>query len=341
MILGYVAELKLHQLWLERPEISNVVKPDDHDRRRKGDRVVYYRGASFVIESKSLQTSTVRQFEDGWIGRAQVDASDRRSVKLPDGSAVSTTCLRRGEFDILAVNVFEFTKQWRFAFAKNVDLPTSTYRGYSTYQREHLLATMVTVHWPPKPPFRDEPFTLMDEILARKPDCQIGVDDFDVGQVLPISADFVLTFNDENTFVLQHPPSFAAAFNIEVHHRGMPFSAALAWFLVAVRIVVPKCRVRTRSCFGGAASAEKPFHVGWIKYYDIQRATFVWQDATVNARGEIRRVEVVARGVHLAPEDAFAIGDISDLGTLFHMQLEYMRKDVGIGADMSGQHQFR
>lgn len=165
MILGYVAELKLHKLWLERPEISNVVKPDDHDRRRKGDRIVCYRGASFVLESKSLQTSTVRQFEDGWIGRAQVDASDRRLVKLPDGSAVSTTCLRRGEFDILAVNVFEFTKQWRFVFAKNVDLPASKYRGYSAYQRKHLLATMVTVHWPPRPPFRDEPFTLMDEIL--------------------------------------------------------------------------------------------------------------------------------------------------------------------------------
>ena len=31
-----------------------------------------------------------------------MDASDRRSVDLPDGSTVATTCLRRGEFDILA-----------------------------------------------------------------------------------------------------------------------------------------------------------------------------------------------------------------------------------------------
>ena len=165
MILGYVAELKLQQLWLERPEVSNVVKPDDHDRRRKGDRVIYYKGTKFVLESKSLQTNTVRQVENGWRGRAQVDASDRRSVELPDGSNVSTTCLRRGEFDILAVNVFQFAKQWRFVFAKNEDLPASTYSGYSDYQREHLLATMVTVHWPPKPPFRDEPFTLMDELI--------------------------------------------------------------------------------------------------------------------------------------------------------------------------------
>lgn len=165
MMLGYVAELKLEQLWLERPGVSNVVKPDDHDRRRKGDRVIYYKGAEFVFESKSLQTNTVREAGDGWVGRAQVDASDRRSVVLPDGSSISTTCLRRGEFDILAVNVFEFSKQWRFVFAKNEDLPTSSYHGYSDYQRRHLLATTVTVHWPPIPPFRDEPFTLMNELL--------------------------------------------------------------------------------------------------------------------------------------------------------------------------------
>lgn len=168
MILGYVAEMKLQQIWLERPGVSNIVKPDDHDRRRKGDRIVRYKDTTFVFESKSLQTSTVQRVEDGWIGRTQVDASDRRPVELPDGSTVSTTCLRRGEFDILAVNVFEFTKQWRFVFAKNQDLPASAYRGYSDYQREHLLATMVTVHWPPKPPFRDEPFTLMDEIMRNR-----------------------------------------------------------------------------------------------------------------------------------------------------------------------------
>ena len=137
------------------------MKPDDHDRRRKGDRVISYKGAEFVFESKSLQTNTVREAGDGWVGRAQIDASDRRSVDLPDGSTISTTCLLRGEFDILAVNVFEFTKQWRFVFAKNKDLPASSHHRYSDYQRRHLLATMVTVHWPPVPPFRDDGRTLV------------------------------------------------------------------------------------------------------------------------------------------------------------------------------------
>lgn len=166
MLLGYLAELKLERLWLEGPGVSNVLKPDDHDRRRKGDRTVQYRGRTFIFESKSLQTSTVARAAEGWTGRAQVDASDRREVELPDGSSVTTTCLRRGEFDILAVNVFEFSQRWRFVFAKNEDLPASSHSGYTAYQRRHLLATMVPVSWPPRPPFSDEPFSLMDELLA-------------------------------------------------------------------------------------------------------------------------------------------------------------------------------
>lgn len=165
MMLGYVAELKLEQLWLDRPGVSRVVKPDDHDRRRKGDRLVRYKGRTFAFESKSLQTATVVKTDDGWVGRAQVDASDRRRVTLPDGSGLATTCLLRGEFHILAVNVFEFGGEWRFVFAKNQDLPASSYRGYSEYQRRHLLATLMTVHWPPQPPFREEPFTLMEDLL--------------------------------------------------------------------------------------------------------------------------------------------------------------------------------
>ncbi len=92
----------------------------------KGDRCPL-RGPCLVFESKSLQTATVAQTDDGW--------------------------------------VFEFEKKWRFAVAKNQDLPASSFRGYSEYQRSHLLATMVTVHWPPQPPFHEEPFMLMEELL--------------------------------------------------------------------------------------------------------------------------------------------------------------------------------
>lgn len=165
MMLGYVAELKLEQLWLSDQRISDVFKHDDHDRRRKGDRVVKYKGREYVFEVKSLQTASVQKTTDGWRGKAQVDASDRREVSLPDGSTVTTTCLLRGEFDILAVNLFAFDGTWRFVFAKNLDLPSSRYRRYTEYQRHHLLATLIEVTWPPRPPFYSEPFTLLEEII--------------------------------------------------------------------------------------------------------------------------------------------------------------------------------
>ena len=168
MILGYLAELKLEKLWLAGDDVSNVTKHDDHNRKKKGDRVVHYRGHEFIFESKSLQTAMNRRTEQGWTGKAQVDASDRRTVTLPDGSTISTTCLLKGEFDILAVNVFAFHDKWRFVFAKNTDLPSSRYKRYTDYQRRHLLATLVEVHWPPKPPFRMEPFTLMNEIIQNR-----------------------------------------------------------------------------------------------------------------------------------------------------------------------------
>lgn len=168
MILGYLAELKLEKLWLTGADISNVIKYDDHDRKKKGDRVVRYKGQEFIFESKSLQTAMNRRTEQGWVGKAQVDASDRRKVALPDGSTMETTCLLRGEFDILAINVFSFENKWRFVFAKNTDLPLSNYRRYTDYQRRHLLATLVDVHWPPKAPFLKEPFTLMNEIIQNR-----------------------------------------------------------------------------------------------------------------------------------------------------------------------------
>lgn len=48
------------------------------------------------------------------------------------------------------------------------DLPTSSYRKYTDYQRRHLLATLVNVSWPPQPPFLEEPFTLMNEIIQNR-----------------------------------------------------------------------------------------------------------------------------------------------------------------------------
>lgn len=166
MLLGYLGETKAKKTWFDgRKEVTNVKKYDDHDRTKKGDISVTYGGREFFIEVKSLQTNSIRCVDKVMCGKAQVDASDRRPVKLFDGSVVETTCLLVGEFDILAVNLFSFGEGWRFIFAKNKDLPRSKSKKYTPEQQQHLLATTVNVSWPPEPPFTTDPYPLLDELL--------------------------------------------------------------------------------------------------------------------------------------------------------------------------------
>ena len=164
MMLGYVAEQKLRRLWLSGDNIEYIGKSDDHDRENKGDHIIEYRGRRFIVESKSLQTRMVEKDGDVWRGRAQVDASDRRLVTLSGGTQVETTLLTVGEFDILAVNCFAFEHKWNFAFARNSDLPRSTYSRYPQHVREQLLASLVPVSWPPQPPFTADLYEVLDQL---------------------------------------------------------------------------------------------------------------------------------------------------------------------------------
>ncbi len=169
ILLGYVAEKKFHDSFLNSQHVTEAAKDDDHDRKRKGDRRIVYKGETFIIEVKSLQTNLVEKLgNDQWRGKSQVDASDSRTVKLPNGKSLKTTCLLRGEFDLLAVNCFAFGEQWRFAFALNSELPPNTYNKYTEYQRQHLLPTLITVEWPLRSPFSNDPFKLLDRLIKTR-----------------------------------------------------------------------------------------------------------------------------------------------------------------------------
>ena len=168
ILIGFLAEYKLAPLFRDA-RIHAFKRYDDHDRNRPSDFGFIYEGLPFSVEVKSLQTGSVRRTDDGgWRGAAQVDASDKRPVLLPNGETVATTCLVAGEFDLLAVNIFEFGHTWRFAFVKNSDLPRSPSKKYTAEQQACLLATSVKVTWPLQAPFRDEPFSLLEELALEK-----------------------------------------------------------------------------------------------------------------------------------------------------------------------------
>ncbi|OKH39609.1 hypothetical protein NIES2119_04860 [[Phormidium ambiguum] IAM M-71] len=167
MLFGYVAELKLREIISAFPGVKSIKKFDDHDRKKKGDLHIIYHHRAFSVESKSLQTNQIKFDVENqvWSGKAQVDASDSRIIALPNGQTLKTALLLRGEFDILAVNCYEFTKQWQFQFARNRDLPCSSYKKYTTEQRCALISSLITVTWPPKPPFYIDLKLLLDEML--------------------------------------------------------------------------------------------------------------------------------------------------------------------------------
>ena len=64
LMLGYVAEYKLKKMYFEHKRISALVKDDDHDRKSKGDIRFAYRGRTFRVECKSLQSNLIQKTKD-------------------------------------------------------------------------------------------------------------------------------------------------------------------------------------------------------------------------------------------------------------------------------------
>lgn len=167
-LFGYVSEYKARSFFDGHAGIENLRKYDDHDRKSKGDISFCYKGKEFRIEAKSLQTnSVVNMGADQWRGKFQCDASDRRNIPLPNGHIVNTTCLAVGEFDIVAVSLYAFGEQWRFAFAKNSDLPRpgSRSKNVAPDDRPYLIKTLIDITWPLQAPFTTDVYSLMDEML--------------------------------------------------------------------------------------------------------------------------------------------------------------------------------
>ncbi len=175
-LVGYLGETKLKEYLSQYTQITILPKPDDHDRSQKYDLPIEYKGHIFKIEVKSLQSNSIKVSEDNGEGiykaTVQCDASDCRTITLPNGKSVKTTCLQYGGFDILAVNMFMFNKKWEFAFALNEQLPHST-KGSPKNPipkdcLKYLMKTLIPISYPVEGFFTTDICSLLDHLIDKR-----------------------------------------------------------------------------------------------------------------------------------------------------------------------------
>ena len=170
MILGYIAEEMFEKHVLnENPEISHVQKHDDHDRSvNKSDRDFRYNERKYSIQLKSVQTNSIAWLPDEEKLGADVqnDASDRRSVTLPNGNKVETTNYVIGDYDILAVPLFPFSGNWEFAYKRNRDCRLTDSKKYSDEDKQYLLSTTEKIHYPLSDDWTTDLTSLLDDSIG-------------------------------------------------------------------------------------------------------------------------------------------------------------------------------
>lgn len=179
-VIGYSAEAKVKTLVFDLDDrVTDIYKPDDHDRAEKGDWVITYQGERIAVEVKSLQSTSLRPKKRSGLVEPnyQCDASDRRLVEFTDGSSVETTALLVGEFDVLALNLRALTGKWDFIFCKNEDLPHMEQNKrnlvkYTEFQLDNLIKTTIKLDLGPgnsaRAPYSNDPYRLFDEILGER-----------------------------------------------------------------------------------------------------------------------------------------------------------------------------
>jgi hypothetical protein len=163
MVYGNFAERRFLDYIRRDPEISGIERDDDH-AKTKADRIFTRGGRRFTVQNKSLQTNSIREVGPGrYTAKIQNDASDRRTITLPSGERVETTCYAVGEYDILAVGLHPFTGEWGYAFKKNKDLRRTTSRKYTPEQRQYLLSTLEDITWPLDPSWTTDMTALLGD----------------------------------------------------------------------------------------------------------------------------------------------------------------------------------
>lgn len=100
------------------------------------------------------------------------------------------------------------------------------------------------------------------KVFGDKAHVFIGCHDFDMGEALPIGANFVLALYDQNTSLSQHAPRFPSRINVQFKHRLV----ILAVGQIARPVIPIMALKRSMNFVGGSA---RRVHIGRIEHNTV------------------------------------------------------------------------
>jgi hypothetical protein len=159
-VQGFVAERRLAQILRELPDVEKVEKiPDASDE--KGDLRITYKGEIIRLELKSLSSDSIRHdcLNETWQGRVRSKATDKRDVEIEGVGVVRTSCLIKGEFDILGICCLPVDGTWSYLFMEEIYLPETS---------PHLIQTSFVLNPAITPGVQSNPLVVFDSVLAKR-----------------------------------------------------------------------------------------------------------------------------------------------------------------------------
>jgi hypothetical protein len=168
-IQGYLAESVLKERILLIEGVSSVTKIPDQDDK-KGDLLIIYKDTPITLESKSLQSRTIKYREDGhWDALVKVEASDSRELYFEDGSKLRTAALLRDQFDILTISCYAIDNTWSFLYMLSNNLPKPKIgKIYTSHQVEKLVKPRFRVNPIYTPGIKTNLESLLEQVYVSK-----------------------------------------------------------------------------------------------------------------------------------------------------------------------------
>lgn len=159
------------------PEVSHFQKLNE---KKCPDYVIRYLEYSdlIVCEVKCLASRTIKVLKDGTLeAKVNISHRDPRQVDFPCGGSANLLNIHKGEYDLLAINLFDLLGEHRWVYINAEDLAIETkfpksacYANLTEEQKASgfLLKNHQTVNWPLKDPWTMDFPAVLHSVMETK-----------------------------------------------------------------------------------------------------------------------------------------------------------------------------